>query len=451
MTDDSPDRRDGSRATTSFEEWLDQHADSQGISRQELFERLVSSYWTLNEMVQLLDESENSTSLSDARLDNGDEGGVGAPWGTDGRDDADGGRSHGNREDADRPEPTRRRDRLGDLRERLDDLEDRLDDERERGRSQDKALEAAADRLSGIEADIAELAAESEAARESLSAEYESLSDRIDDLEDDVDGRHKQLANEQKRLRSRLNAEFEDLETILEYLIDRTDDLDAGLSAVEQRHDDELSRLRWERETLRSVLRDAAELGARAGECAACGERVEIGFLVEPYCPACESLLTGVEAREKWLFLSDVILTADADHTRGSGPADGAAPTRERGEAGILDGEDDDEQATEADRSGGADTDPTRPADSGVDAGPAGTAHGDRSADAAESEPVDPGRPDDEASGNDDSADSQFSFGDIESETVPDPEADDGSGSDADGPFGDLGDLEREEKRHREE
>jgi len=447
MSDDFSDRRDGPR-TTSFEEWLEQQAESQGISRQELFERLVSSYWTLNELVQLLDDSGNATSLADIHPEGdelGDDGDLGAAptvGSGDRRNEDRGQREDRNRKRRDRRTREERRkrddrgrdrdrrrrdgdriedlhDRIETLHDRIDGLESELDDERERGQSQDKALEAVADRLSGIETDLEELATESEAARESLSTEYESLADRLDDLEADIDGRHKQLANEQERLRSRLDAEFDDLETILEHLVTQTDDLDAGLEAVEQRHDDELSRLQWEREALQSVLSDAGELDAHAGECEVCGERVDLDLLAEPYCSACDSLLTGVEERDKWLFLSDTVVTAEEnpsgnDRTDPAGGSGRGDPPRDG----------DDEQSALG-RTGDRDR------------------HAGGGRDAAEREPTQPT----DAAAADDPTDSQFSFGDTGSDTT----AGGGPGSEAeasaDDPFGDLKDLKREERR----
>ncbi len=480
MSGDSNDRRDGSGATTSFDKWLDQHAESQNVSRQELFERLVSSYWTLNEMVQLLDDSGSDASVRDI-YPGGDDGTLGAAPRVGGGSDAIEGperpsrrdRSAEPREQADggadgdsgRTDREGRRGRIAALRDRLDDVEDRLDDQRAREQSRDRTLEAAADRLSEIEADVEAVAAESEAARESLVDDYESLADRIDDLETDVDGRHKQLADEQKRLRSRLDAEFEDLETILEYLVARSDDLDAELSAVEERSDDELSQLRWEREALRSLLSDAAGHDVHSGACEACGERVDLGLLADPYCPACDALLTGIDERDKWLFLSDVVVTTDESRRRGAGgaPAGGGGPAvpdpaTRTDDAGAPERTDAHEprQAPPA-----GESDSAEPTAWSTESDPGGDAPEPEPTErTTDPDPVDFGRvtaESDTADGSepDDAAESAFGFGGPGS----DPEAgDDGADADAepaadagataDAPFGDLDDLKREEERN---
>ena len=334
MSDDSSDRRDSSPTTASFEEWLDQQAESQGISRQELFERLVSSYWTLNELVQLLDDSGNTTSLADIYPDDGsdppDEEGAGAApmiGGSENDSDRDRRRDRDQRErrrrdredrNQTREETSELRAQIEELHDRIGDLEAELGDERERGQSQDGLIEALADRLSGIEADLSELQSESASGRESLSSNQAALERRLDgleadlnDLEGDLDGRQKQLASEQERLRSRLNSEFDELETILRYLVSQTDDLDAGLATVEQRHDEALSQLQWERSAMRSLLREASAHGAHIGECECCGADINLDLLAEPYCSECDSLLTGIEEHDKWLFFSDIVVTAE--------------------------------------------------------------------------------------------------------------------------------------------
>ena len=511
MSDDSSDRRDSSTTTASFEEWLDQQAESQGISRQELFERLVSSYWTLNELVQLLDDSGNTTSLADVYPDDDPESpnGQGA-----GAAPTIGGSGHGSdderRGDRDRQERRRRRreerdrkdaavpelrTRIEELNDRIDDLESELGDERERGQSQDGLIEALADRLSGIEADLSELESESASARESLSDDHTALERRLDDLEADLEGRQKQLASEQDRLRSRLNSEFGEVETILRYLVSQTDDLDAGLATVEKRHDEALSQLQWERSAMRSLLREASAHDAHIGECEICGEDVNLDLLAEPYCSECGSLLTGIEERDKWLFFSDIVVTAEetpaangnrvasstsphpsepeptpdlsgppntatgpgtespgvpaeADTRRTASQANDAEPMRSTA----------DEQRVTDTRSA-PDRDPHSNASSGDTSEPSDSRMFDFGTGEPESEPSP--EPDfgsdadtDAAVSGDEESRSAFSFGDATSDSGSssdrdrklDSDADDADEAPVDAPFGDLDDLKRKEE-----
>ena len=555
MSDSPPDDHDDSRAMASFEQWIEQQADTQGVSRQELFEQLVSSYWTVNEMAELIDEPGDDplpTSVPD-RSDDGEDAdpeelrvedvkseledvdsiaelrdrldGLETELDLDrernqSRDELietladrvkwlEADLSPDRREQSVRSEPSdggagrrsrpapRLRERVATLDDRLESIEDELEDEQGHNRSQDEFLEAVADRLARIESRIDEVASETAANRESLSGEYDSLdtridgietdierlssevetvqesvadeydslTDRLDDLEADVDGRHKQLAGEQKRLRSRIDAEFDDLETILEYLVTQTDDLDAGIAAVEQRHEEQLSTLQWEREALRSLKAAAAEHDAHAGECEACGEQVDLDLLAEPYCSACGSLLTGIEARDKWLFFADIIVTADEDRRGGrqSGstvPSDGSATgVPDAGRSGDRRDKSgsrqrSDEAESERPPSTGAPdpatSSPTRSTEAGGEAEP------DESS-LADSESLDFGRGgsgSEAPAPDDDPLESAFMFGDSEAESTSETSsaADTDTDSDADteppvdAPFGDLDDLKREEQ-----
>ena len=510
MSDDSSDCRDSSPTTASFEEWLDQQAESQGISRQELFERLVSSYWTLNELVQLLDDSGNTTSLADIYPD--DDNGPESPDGQGGAPTI-GGSGRGSDDerprDRDRQERRRRRreerdrrneavpelrTRIGELDDRIDDLESELGDERERGQSQDGLIEALADRLSGIEADLSELESESASARESLSDDQAALERRLDELESDLDGRQKQLASEQERLRSRLNSEFDDLETILRYLISQTDDLDAGLATVEQRHDEALSQLQWEQGAMRSLLREASAHDAHVGECEVCGEQVNLDLLAEPYCSECDSLLTGIEERDKWLFFSDIVVTAEETPAAGRvAPATDTGPSEPAPDPSAPPSTASDPGGKSPGASTGADTrrttphlddaEPTQPGADGrsepndASRDPDPDPRSDDSTDDASESPDSgmfdfgagaPASKSDSSSDADaapseaDDSGSAFSFGDATpdpgSPSGPgdDPDAGNESGADAadetavDAPFGDLDDLKREEASDEE-
>jgi predicted nucleic acid-binding Zn-ribbon protein len=321
MSNDIPDSGDGPSTTTSFEEWLDQHAATQGISREELFERLVSSYWTLNELMQLLDDSGSGNPSFGGASEPTDESGA-LPIGperTDPTAEAEHAGTDGSRNDREAATDVEAlAEELDTLGDRVDELQSTLEAEAERGRSLDQVTETIATRLAEVESELEGLASESEATRESLTREYESLSERVETIESELDRERetrateqRELATEQKEIRSRLDSEFDNLETILKYLVSQTDELGADLASAESRYEDALSRIRREQETLASLKRDAAAADAHAGECESCGETVDLDLLSRPYCPHCEEGLTGVEKQRKWLLFSDTLVTTD--------------------------------------------------------------------------------------------------------------------------------------------
>lgn len=309
---------DDDTTSTSFEAWLDQQAESQGMTREELFEQLVSSYWTLNEMTQLLGESGGGGAplYSQGDLfDNGNHssGGSNAP-----NRESD---PNGRRERAtdDRQNPDRvQTDAETDLEERIDDLQGQLDTvesdletEIERGQTRDQLFDALADRLTEVETELGEIATTTESSQEELSARIEQL--RADLLE-----RQQSLAEDQDQVEQWLNTEFDSLQTILEYLLNRTDELAAEASSAESRYEREVERLQAERERLDSLKREAAEHEVHEGACEACEETIDLDLLASPQCPHCDAVLTGIDSEQRWWFFTDTVVTV-RDSTDESG------------------------------------------------------------------------------------------------------------------------------------
>lgn len=58
MTDDPADERPAGLGSSPSEEWIGKIAESEGVSREEVVERLIASYWTLKEMYGLLQQTE---------------------------------------------------------------------------------------------------------------------------------------------------------------------------------------------------------------------------------------------------------------------------------------------------------------------------------------------------------------------------------------------------------
>ncbi|MFC6874319.1 hypothetical protein [Halobellus marinus] len=337
MSEEFPDPGGDPFEEESFDEWLEQQAATQGLSREELFEQLISSYWTLTEMTQLLENTGSTDPPFDPSQSESS-----TPLPTDiGSEGTDADRREPNEIPSDDAAETDRGheaivDRLDELQDRVDELESTLESEVERGQSLDAVAEAVVERISEIEAELDGLATELDSTRESVTDDYDSLAEDIDDLEAELsrekDTRataQQKLTAEQDQIRSWLDTEFDNLETVLEYLISRTDELETDIESADSHYGDALSRLRWERDVLDSLKRDAAAAGVHAGECESCAETVDLDLLSRPYCPNCESILTGIEERDKWLFFSEAVVT-----TKGNGAGSDAHGSTRAG-AGI--------------------------------------------------------------------------------------------------------------------
>lgn len=304
MSNENFRQGDDLSVSDSVEEWLSQQAAEEDISQQQLFGRLVSSYWTLSEMEELLgDTSEIEHSIE-------------RPSG-----------SNSNKTDS-------------EVRERLTELERTVETEAERRQSLYAFVEMIADRLTTVEETVEELSADVEGLDESLDRKHESLAEQTDELAEELEqeretraSEQQMLAGEQERISARLDSEFDDLETILTYLVSRTDELEADVSDVDSRQEEALMRLRWERDTLHSIKRDAADADVQSGECESCGETIDLGLLSQPYCPACENTLTGVTEERKWLVFSKIVVTTN-DRSDEQPARDAGQPFPEAGHPG---------------------------------------------------------------------------------------------------------------------
>lgn len=272
MTDDSP--AGGDTEADSPEEWVDSIATAEGIPPEKVIQRLVSSYWTLTEIHDVLDGIDEDIGVNaidtDAESNAVDAEGETVPT------------------DADAPTA----DDVEELRERIDRLGEKRDEDRET--------------RADIEADLAQ------------------LTQRVDAVS-------QQLRDRQSTLESRFDEELENLETILEYLVDTTDDLESAIDGLERTTGDlvyttdglegglesvteelEIVRSRRaERERLTDLRRTASQLGVRSAACEHCGTSVDIGVLPSADCPDCDRQFVDVERGRGWFgFGTDTLVTA---------------------------------------------------------------------------------------------------------------------------------------------
>lgn len=281
MGNDSADDHRIDADPSEFEEWLDQQAVAEGISKDELFQQLISSYWTVNEMSELLGETDKGESTA--------EPGVGD----------DSGSTRTDTSEADLVTE------VEELRERVAVLEDELATESEHSTRVVGTVKVLIDRVDELESQLSEV---------------ESVSDaRTTELSEELDSVESSLTEEQAALRSRLDSEFSDLRVILEHLLAATDGLDDRIDELRRKHRSEIGSIRTaveelqtERALFEQITEDAAEIGTNTARCADCSRSIDLGLLSRPYCPGCETRLVGVKEGTKWGFLSDPIAETDS-------------------------------------------------------------------------------------------------------------------------------------------
>jgi FtsZ-binding cell division protein ZapB len=260
----------------SPEELVNSIATAEGIPPEKVIQRLVSSYWTLTEVYDLLGGIDGDMGLN--ALDTG-----GDTVEADANSDTVEAEMEAVSTDTDAPTT----DDIEELRERLDRLEEKRDEDRET--------------RADIETDLAQ------------------LTQRVDAFSE-------QLRDRQSTFESRFDEELENLETILEYLIDTTDGLESTVDSLEdglKSVSEELETVRIrraERERLTDLRRTATQLGVRSGACEHCGTSVDIGVLPSASCPGCDRQFVDVERGRSWFgFGSNTLVTAGEERDPGPG------------------------------------------------------------------------------------------------------------------------------------
>ncbi|WP_313694758.1 hypothetical protein [Halorarum halobium] len=296
----------------TFEEWLTRVADSRDSSEGAVLDRMMSSYWVLDELEELLESRATGADLdvgsapdrssaeevassgdpADVPLDELRET-VESVLSEADLPTADPSSSpEGGERDAD---VTRRMDTLGrelaSLTWEVDRLADRQDEQAE-------SLAATRERLSEAAARMEE---EQEASVAAVESAVRSLTERVEAVED-----------EQREVRGNLTEDLTHVEEVLRYLVERTNEFDDRLERLDRKLERELDVIRegqTGQQELADLMRSAAEHGIDGATCADCDGRVELGLLVEPRCPHCSSPIVDVTPKTGW-FGSATLETA---------------------------------------------------------------------------------------------------------------------------------------------
>lgn len=354
MADRPGGPRDDERVSEPVLDWIDEIAEAEGLSREAAVEYLVSSYWRLEEIVDLL-EAGQEPSTPDAR-------GEGSETGDDRSelddlharfdkllDDLQSRETGRSEEDefrrsvvelADRlerleavleteagtaapeptPEPPSLEDRIAAVEGRLESISAELDDgSREDTDELDDRLSAVERRLESVRAelddvahgDLDELAAavdDVERRAESLAGELESVESRVEAVaetaasEEQLDAMTRQVRSFQssittrhESLHDRVHAEFTHIRTILEHLLDATKANEARLDGAVDELEAALRSERADREALAGITRTANRRGVSTADCEHCGESVDIAMLQTAECPGCERAFDDLE------------------------------------------------------------------------------------------------------------------------------------------------------------
>ncbi|GAB7010347.1 hypothetical protein [Halorubrum trueperi] len=344
----------------TFQEWLRYTADSRDVDEQELLNRLVSAYWVLDEMSDVVPDAGTRGSGSRPPDRNPIDGVPDwSPPASEHRRSADepdagsaDGRTETERPTNERPpneqrpneQPTNERasgdgddesssadgssteDAVADeiaelrnsvhtqislvhtvaeLRRQVSDLS--LDVEQQRSR-QDGFTDRIADDVTRLHERIERIETQS-------GGDTAELERRVADVEETLD----EIESTHGELETWVDGEFDEIESLFERLIEKTDRLDDRLGDVDPIVESVADRDRNRRE-LAALRRQAFRLDVSGGNCESCGAYVDFSLLTDPACPGCERTFTDIEPDDSWNPFSKPTLRTDADQRNSPGP-----------------------------------------------------------------------------------------------------------------------------------
>lgn len=292
-------------------EWLDEIAEAEGLSREAAIQYLISSYWRLEEVVDLLDTGD---SRSGSVVESEPSEPLPAPSEINGLHERfdtllDDIRARDERAD----ERVDVHTALAELGERLEHLEAALEGD---SVGQDEPVEDWADELPESHSRLDSLAGDVTAVEDRMDALAESTvtADELDAIIEQTRGFQDSITRKHDSLRDRVVTEFDHIRTVLEHLVETT-------AANERRADRLAAELRQElrgyladRETLATITRRANRQGIAAATCEHCGTDVDLSLLQSPDCPNCERAFTDLETTRGLfgLLRSHVLTVSDA-------------------------------------------------------------------------------------------------------------------------------------------
>ncbi|WP_253737963.1 hypothetical protein [Halohasta salina] len=314
----------------ALEEWVAETARQKGVSKQELLDEILSSYWVLEEL---------SGVVTDSEVANEPRHGEGQP----GMESGDRTAAGGGAADDDRSstaEFSELKTELQGLRGAIEELsgDQRDTDADEAGNEELSALEGQLDDLSSA---VVDRQTETDDTIDRLDNRLEAVDERLSTVErrlsegmslSELKAAVERTEADHAELERRLESEFDSIEQVLQHLLDTTDNIEYRLGAVSDARQEALAPIREQfakQEELADLKQEAIRHGVEAADCDNCGQTIDLGLLEAPECPSCEQRFTGI-TKGGWLpFSNDKLQTTDRPIEPAGGQPGGTGPERQ--------------------------------------------------------------------------------------------------------------------------
>ena len=308
----------------ALEEWVSETARQKGVSKQELLDEILSSYWVLEEL---------SGVVTDSEVANEPRHGEGQPTVEADERSTAGGPADDQSSTA---EFTELKAELQGLRGAIEELS--------REQTDADTDETGGEELSALEGQLDDLSTAVVDRQHETDDTLDRLADRLDTVDERLSAAERRLSEgmslseleaaierteaDHAELERRLESEFDSIEQVLQHLLDTTDNIEYRLGAVSDARQEALAPMREQfavQEELADLKQEAIRHGVETADCDNCGQTIDLGLLEAPECPSCERRFTGI-TKGGWLpFSNDKLQTTDrpiepAEQPGGSSP-----------------------------------------------------------------------------------------------------------------------------------
>ncbi len=318
----------------ALERWVAETARQKGVSKQRLLDEILSSYWVLEELSEVVSDSTvTEKSASAESRQPADSAPHAQPAETHEPPQPPTG-STVSGSDSTTVEFSELKSELQEIRSAVAELSTPDADPGEPDEPPETEFSFLEDQLEDFSSAVVDHHSETASTVEELSERLDTLDSRLAELESELtDGMPisalREAVSENRsvsaELETRIESEFDSIEQVLQHLLDTTDNIEHRLGAVSDSRREALRPFQQRNamaDALADLKQEAIRHGVKTCKCDSCGQSIDLGLLERPECPSCERRATGI-SKGSWLpFSKPTLKTTQRDRP----PVDTAQP-----------------------------------------------------------------------------------------------------------------------------
>lgn len=280
---------------SQFVEWLEETAEREGASTDELLGQLVNTHWILSELTELVEESQFEAEPSARSTADGDDEPSNSPSEllevvrafTESQSQTTQQQSTGGQAiDQSVLELVRALNTGGAPQQPQAPAQ--------AGGMSYRDVRAMVEDINDVENDVAELRQQVSGTLGDLESTVSELTDAVQSNTASIDELEAAGAERTQRIEgieSRFDASYDDIREILTHLIDTTNEQDATLETIVDTYEEDIGDLKSQtsdREALSQLKQEAARRDIKKATCEGCDSSFRVSLLGSPACPHCD-------------------------------------------------------------------------------------------------------------------------------------------------------------------